>query len=42
VTSAAERHLHPERMLTVVVGDRDRIGASLESLELGELKELSL
>ncbi len=35
VTSAAHRHLHPDRMLTVVVGDRDKVGASLESLGLG-------
>ena len=35
VTLAAHRHLHPARMLTVVVGDRDKVGASLESLGLG-------
>lgn len=40
VTAAAERHLHPDRMLTVVVGDRERIGTSLDALELGEPLEL--
>ncbi len=39
-TTAAEQHLHPERMLTVVVGDRDRIGESLETLGLGQPMEL--
>jgi zinc protease len=38
--TAAARHLHPERMLAVVVGDRDRIGASLETLGLGECLDL--
>ena len=42
VTAAAERHLHPERMLTVVVGDRERIGGSLAALDLGELREITL
>jgi len=35
-TSAASRHLHPDQMLTVVVGDRDKLGASLDALGLGE------
>jgi predicted Zn-dependent peptidase len=39
-TSAADRHLHPERMVTVVVGDRDRIGASLQTLSAGEILAL--
>ncbi len=41
ITAAAEHHLHPDRMLTVVVGDRERIGASLEALGLGEPLDLS-
>ena len=41
VTAAAERHLHPDRMLTIVVGDRERIGVSLEALGLGEPLDLS-
>jgi predicted Zn-dependent peptidase len=39
-TAAAAQHLHPARMLTVVVGDRERIGTSLEPLGLGEPIEL--
>jgi zinc protease len=39
-TSAAARHLHPERMLTVVVGDRERLGESLATLGLGQAMEL--
>ena len=35
VTAAAARHLHPGQMLVVVVGDRDKLGASLQSLGLG-------
>ncbi len=40
VTDAARRHLDPDRMLTVVVGDRDRVGASLEELGLGTALDL--
>jgi zinc protease len=35
ITEAARRHLFPDRMLTVVVGDGDRVGSALESLSLG-------
>lgn len=35
VTGAAQRHLDPDRLLTVVIGDRDRIGPSLDALGLG-------
>ena len=35
VQSAAARHLHPERVVTVVVGDAERVGPTLEALELG-------
>jgi zinc protease len=34
-TAAARRHLFPDRMLTVVVGDRERVGAGLETLGFG-------
>jgi zinc protease len=34
-TAAAHRHLQPDRMLTVVVGDRDRVGAGLDALGFG-------
>ena len=36
------RHLDPSRLLTVVVGDRDRIGPTLASLELGDAVDLSV
>jgi predicted Zn-dependent peptidase len=36
VTAAAHRHLHPDQMLTVIVGDRDKVGSSLDSLGLGD------
>ena len=36
VTRAAARHLDPGRFLTVIVGDRDRIGGSLAQLGMGE------
>jgi predicted Zn-dependent peptidase len=35
VTRVAREHLDPSRLLTVVVGDRDKIGASLARLDLG-------
>ena len=40
-TAAAHRHLQPDRMLTVVVGDRDRVGAGLESLGFGTPLDLT-
>ncbi|HTL44765.1 MAG TPA: pitrilysin family protein [Vicinamibacterales bacterium] len=42
ITHAAERHLHPERAAVVVVGDREKIGASLASLDLGDTSEMAL
>lgn len=40
VTDAAARHLDPARLLTVVVGDRDRIGPTLAPLGLGAPADL--
>ena len=42
VTDAAKRHLDPSRLLTVIVGDRERIGPALEPLALGEPLELAV
>jgi zinc protease len=42
VTDAAERHLDPSRLLTIIVGDRDRIGSTLTPLELGERVDLDI
>jgi len=36
VTAAAQRHLDPARMTTLIVGDRHAIGDSLRTLQLGE------
>ncbi|MBA2306505.1 MAG: insulinase family protein, partial [Acidobacteria bacterium] len=42
VTQAAARHLDPSRLLTVVVGDRERVGPALSALALGETLDLDL
>jgi zinc protease len=38
VYSAASRHLHPDQLQIVVVGDPDEIGSQLESLALGPVR----
>ena len=35
VAAAAQRYLDPERMATVIVGDHDRVGETLDVLGLG-------
>jgi predicted Zn-dependent peptidase len=42
VTRAAAAHLHPSKLLTVVVGDRERVGSALLPLELGEPLDLGV
>jgi zinc protease len=42
VTRVAQDHLAPARLLTVVVGDRDKIGSALEGLNLGEVSEVAI
>jgi predicted Zn-dependent peptidase len=42
VTDVARRYIDPSRLLTVVVGDRDRIGSSLGRLDLGAASELAV
>ena len=42
VTEAAHRFLQPERLLTVIVGDRERIASGLEPLALGVPLALTL
>ena len=37
VQSAAQKYLHPEKLLVVVVGDRAKIESGLRSLRLGEI-----
>ncbi len=42
VTRAAAAHLEPSRLLTVVVGDREKVGPSLHKLELGETSDVAV
>jgi zinc protease len=42
VTRVAQRHIDPARLLTVVVGDRDKIGPALAHLDLGEPAEVAV
>jgi predicted Zn-dependent peptidase len=42
VTAAAARHIDPARLLTVVVGDRDKLMPSLKSLDLGDVADVSV
>jgi predicted Zn-dependent peptidase len=42
VTRAAAEHLDPSRLVTVIVGDREKIGPSLHALELGEASEIKI
>ena len=39
VTRVAHDHIDPARLLTVIVGDRDKVGPSLRRLDLGELSK---
>ena len=42
VTRVAAAHLDPSRLLTVVVGDREKVGPSLHQLELGESSDVAV
>jgi zinc protease len=42
VTRVATQHLDPDRLLTVIVGDRDKVGPTLGALDLGELSEVAI
>ena len=41
VTRVAAQHIDPARLLTVIVGDRDKIGPTLERLDLGVASEIA-
>jgi zinc protease len=41
VTRVAAQHIDPSRLVTVIVGDREKVTPSLERLNLGEPAELS-
>ena len=42
VTKAAAAHIDPARLLTVVVGDRDKLLPSLRALEMGDAADISV
>jgi len=42
VTAAAAAHIDPARLLTVVVGDRDKLTPSLKALDLGDVSDVSV
>ncbi len=41
VTRVARAHIDPSRLLTVIVGDRDKVGPSLPRLNLGAVTEVT-
>jgi zinc protease len=41
ITDVAARHIDPERLLTVIVGDRETVGPTLARLQLGEAAEMA-
>jgi predicted Zn-dependent peptidase len=41
-TVAASRHIDPAKLLTVIVGDREKVGPALHRLELGTASEVSV
>ena len=42
VARVARSHIHPDRLLTVIVGDREKVGHTLDSLNLGEALEVAV
>ena len=42
VTRAAQEHIDPARLLTVIVGDRDTVGPTLGVLNLGEAADVAV
>jgi predicted Zn-dependent peptidase len=42
VTAAAFKHIDPARLLTVVVGDREKLTPSLKALELGDVADVAV
>ena len=42
VTGAAVKHIDPARILSVVVGDREKLMAPLKTLELGDVADVSV
>ncbi len=42
VLRVARRYVDPVRMAVIVVGDREKVGASVEALGLGDLRALTV
>jgi predicted Zn-dependent peptidase len=42
VTRVAKEHIDPDRLLTVIVGDRDKVGPTLGILNLGEAADVAV
>ena len=42
VTAAAVKHIDPARLLSVVVGDREKLMPSLKTLDLGDVADVSV
>jgi zinc protease len=42
VTAIAAKHIDPDRLLTVVVGDRDKLMPSLKALDMGDIADVSV
>ncbi|MGH9373645.1 MAG: M16 family metallopeptidase, partial [Vicinamibacterales bacterium] len=42
VTRVARAHIDPGRLLTVVVGDREKVGPTLDDLDLGEASDVAV
>jgi predicted Zn-dependent peptidase len=42
VTAIAAKHIDPARLLTIVVGDRDKLLPSLKALDLGDVDDVSV
>jgi zinc protease len=40
VSTAARRHIHPERLTWVVIGDWAEIGDAVEALDIGEIRQV--
>jgi zinc protease len=41
VTAVAAKHIDPDRLLAVIVGDRDKLAPSLRALDLGEIADVA-
>jgi predicted Zn-dependent peptidase len=41
VTAVAAKHIDPDRLLAVIVGDRDKLAPSLKALELGDIVDVA-